>query len=150
MIALYTAAHDAKILAVGVFSAADMAGYAQVPAGAPAEVRAQILKAVTKGLADEGMAPLAGCTPEGLATELMAHPEWSLASDAEGLRSMPTLIVTSDDGGAAPAEKLAEAIGAEGNQEVRAVHIAADHGYSDKRIALEIEMLGGLDYLKTR
>jgi hypothetical protein len=36
---------------------------------------------VESALAHEGMAPLAGCTPEGLAAELMAHAdEWSLAA----------------------------------------------------------------------
>jgi hypothetical protein len=65
------------------------------------------------------MAPLAGCTPEGLAAEWMAHPEWVFSADAPGLATKPELIVTSDDGGAAPALKLAQAIQADGNQEVR-------------------------------
>ncbi len=150
MIALYTAAHDAKVLAVAVYSAADMAGRAQLPPGASPEVKAQALKTYGAALANEGMAPLAGCTPEGLAAELMAHPEWVFAKDAQGLAAKPVLIVTSDDGGAAPAEKLAEALQAGGNQEVRYVHVATDHSFSDKRIELQTEMLGGLDYLKTR
>jgi pimeloyl-ACP methyl ester carboxylesterase len=150
MIALYTAAHDAKILAVGVFSAADMAGAAQPPAVASAETRARTQAELAKALASEGMAPLAGCTPEGLAAELMSHPEWALARDAEGLQAKPTLIITSDDGGAEPAAKLAERITAGGNQELKYVHIPADHAYSGKRIALEEEMLAGLEYLKTR
>ncbi len=150
MIALYTAAHDPRVLAAGVFSAADMAGLAQPPAGASAEVKAQMQKRIAAALAEEGMAPLAGCTPEGLAAELMAHPEWSLAADAEGLAAKPVLIVTSDDGGAEPAAKLAERIGAAGNQEVKYVHVATDHGFSGKRIELEEQMLAGLDYLKTR
>jgi hypothetical protein len=113
-------------------------------------VKAQALKTYGAALANEGMAPLAGCTPEGLAAELMAHPEWVFAKDAQGLAAKPVLIVTSDDGGAAPAEKLAEALQAGGNQEVRYVHVATDHSFSDKRIELQTEMLGGLDYLKTR
>jgi hypothetical protein len=119
-----------------------------VRAGASAEAKA--VKAIGASLADEGMAPLAGCTPEGLASELMAHPEWMFSADAAGLASKPVLIVTSDDGGAAPAQKLAEAIRAEGNQRVNSVHIATDHGYSDKRIELETVVLGGLDHLKAR
>ena len=150
MIAAYTAAHDPKILGLGVFSAADMAGYAMLPPGAPVEARKQMLDGVAKALAAEGMAPLAGCTPEGLAAELMAHPEWALAADAAGLKATPVLIVTSDDGGAAPAEALADAIRAEGNQELNYVHIASDHGYSDKRVELETTMLAGLDYLGSR
>jgi hypothetical protein len=60
------------------------------------------------------------------------------------------LIVTSDDGGAAPAQKLAQAIQADGNQEVKYEHLATDHPYSDKRIELETIVLGGLGSLKTR
>jgi hypothetical protein len=109
-----------------------------------------VLQKVAKALADEGLAPLAGCTPEGLAAELMAHPEWAFASDAAGLAAKPVLIVSSDDGTAPASSKLADAIGAQGNQELQYVHIATDHPYSDKRIELEKTMLGGLDYLKTR
>ena len=150
MIAAYTAAHDTKILGVGLISAADMAGYGTLPADAPEEVKKQMVARLAKGLAAEGMSPLAGCTPESLAAELMAHPEWALANDAAGLASTPILIVTSDDGGAAPAEKLAAAIRAEGNREISEAHLATDHGYSDKRIELETTMLGGLDYLSKR
>jgi len=150
MIAAYTAAHDTKILGVGLISAADMAGSGTLPADAPEEVKKQMVARLAKGLAAEGMSPLAGCTPESLAAELMAHPEWALANDAAGLASTPILIVTSDDGGAAPAEKLAAAIRAEGNREISEAHLATDHGYSDKRIELETTMLGGLDYLSKR
>ena len=150
MIALYVTAKDPKITAVGVWSAADMAGRAQPPAGATPESLRQMQAKLASSLAEEGLAPLAGCTAEGLAGELMAHPEWSLAKDAPGLAGKPVLIITSDDGLAAPADQLAEAIGAAGNQEVKAVHIASDHSYSDKRIALETEVLSGLEYLKNR
>lgn len=53
--------------------------------------------------------------------------------------------------GLAPsAEKLAQAVEAEGNQNLKIVHIATDHSYSDKRIAMEEEVLGGLDFLKAQ
>ncbi len=145
MIALYTAAHDGKILAVGVISAADMAGRAQAPAGSSADAKKELQAALSKALAAEGMAPLAGCTPDGLAAELVAHPEWSLANDATGLKTTPMLIVTSDDGLAEPADKLATAVSAEGNDRVLTAHIATDHSYSDKRIEMESEVLRGLD-----
>jgi pimeloyl-ACP methyl ester carboxylesterase len=150
MIALYTAAHDANVEAVAVYSAADMAGRAQLPPGTSAEAKAQVVKAYGAALAHEGLAPLAGCTPEGLAAELMAHPEWAFANDASGLAAKPVLIVTSDDGGAEPAQKLAAAIQTAGNNDVKHVHVATDHSFSDKRIELQTLMLGGLDYLKSR
>ena len=145
MIALYTAAHDGKILAVGVISAADMAGRAQAPAGSSADAKKELQAALSKALAAEGMAPLAGCTPDGLAAELVAHPEWALANDAVGLKSTPMLIITSDDGLAEPADKLAAAVSGEGNDRVLTAHIATDHSYSDKRIEMESEVLRGLD-----
>jgi pimeloyl-ACP methyl ester carboxylesterase len=147
MIALYTAAHDDKIFGVGVISAADMAGLAQPPAGASAEGRTQFQQGIAKHLAAEGIAPLAGCTPEGLAAELMAHPEWSLINDAPGLKTKPILIITSDDGLAESADKLAAAISAEGNDHMLTVHFATDHAYSDKRIEMESEVIRGLEAL---
>ena len=148
MIALYTAAHDDKVMAVGAISAADMAGIALLPPGEAAGTRAQQTQALAKRLAEEGMAPLAGCTPESLAAELVAHPEWALANDAAGLKTKPTLIVTADDGLASAADKLAAAVVAEGNARVKTVHFAADHSYSDKRIALQEEIVRGLDNLQ--
>ncbi len=150
MIALYVAAHDEKIVGVGAISAADMAGRAALPPGTPTDVQKQMLAGLSKGLAAEGMAPLAGCTPEGLAAELMAHPEWSLANDAAGLKSKPVLILTSDDGLAEPAEKLAQSIEQEGNEYAKSVHFATDHSYSDKRIAMEEEVLNGLEFLQNQ
>ena len=73
-----------------------------------------------------------------------------IARDADGLKAMPILIVTSDDGGAAPAEALARSLEANGNGELRYVHLATDHSFSDHRIALEQTLQGGLDYLKDR
>ena len=147
MIALYLAAHDDKVLAAGVISAADMAGRARPPAGASPEAKAKLLAGLSKALAAEGMAPLAGCTPDGLAAELVAHPEWSLASDAAGLKLTPLLIVTSDDGLAEPAEKLASAVSAEGNDRILTAHLATDHSYSDKRIEMESQVIRGLEAL---
>ena len=147
MIALYTAAHDDKVFAVGAISAADMAGRALLPADATPATKQQALAALAKSLAEEGIAPLAGCTPEGLAAELMAHPEWSLASDVPGLKTKPMLIVTSDDGLAPAADKLAAAITSEGNDRILTAHLATDHSYSDKRIELETQVIRGLEAL---
>ena len=147
MIALHTAAHDDKVLAVGAISAADMAGRGLLPPGAAGASKQQAVATLGRQLAEEGIAPLAGCTPEGLAAELMAHPEWSLASDAPGLRNKPMLIVTSDDGLAPSADKLAAAISSEGNDRILTAHLPTDHSYSDKRIELETQVIRGLEAL---
>ena len=68
-------------------------------------------------------------------------------ANAAKLASKPMLVITSDDGLAAPADALVAALQAAGDQEVNAVHIATDHSYSGKRIELTQTVLGGLAYL---
>jgi len=148
MIAAWATAQDPQIRAVGLISAADMAGRTLVPDGVSAEDRKKVQAKVAAGLANEGMAPLAGCTPESLAAELMAHAkEWSLSAQAAKMATRPVLVVTSDDGLAPADHALVVALQAAGDQEVNEVHIATDHSYSDSRIALETTVLGGLAYL---
>jgi len=148
MIAAWVTAQDPQIRAAGLISAADMAARTQVPESMSAEDRKQVQAKVAAGLAKEGMAPLAGCTPESLAGELMAHAkEWSLAAQGAKMATRPVLVVTSDDGLAPADHGLVVALEAAGDQEVNEVHIATDHSYSDSRIALEAAVLAGLAYL---
>jgi uncharacterized protein len=60
---------------------------------------------------------------------------------------MPVLALTSDDGPAADTDALAKAIEAKGGK-VKARHVATDHGWSDKRIALETAVIEWLAALK--
>lgn len=148
MIAAYVGAHDPAVEAVGLISAADMAGRTKLPAGIPADARAKAIATIAKHLADEGIAPLAGCTAESLAEDLVAHAdEYSLPAQGAKLASRPVLVITSDDGLAPVNDALVKAMQAAGDQEVNAVHIATDHSYSGKRIELEQTVLGGLAYL---
>lgn len=148
MIAAYVGAHDPTIEAVGLISAADMAGRAKLPAGIPVEARAKAMATIAKALAAEGIEPLAGCTAESLAEDLVAHAdEYGLPAQGVKLASRPVLVVTSDDGLAPVNDALVKAMQAAGNQEVNAVHIATDHSYSGKRIELMQTVLGGLAYL---
>jgi pimeloyl-ACP methyl ester carboxylesterase len=145
MIAAWTAAHDPAIEGVGLISAANMADRAKLPEGIPAAARASAMAKIAKGLAAEGIAPLAGCTPESLAADLAAHAsEWSLVAQAGGLSKRPVLIVTSDDGLAPVNDALASAIQAAGGSQMSEVHIATDHSYSGTRIELEKTILAGL------
>ncbi len=151
MIAAYVGAHDAAIEGVGLISAADMAGLAKLPAGITAEARAKAMAAIAKDLANEGIAPLAGCTAESLAADLAAHAEeYSIPAQAAKLASRPVLVITSDDGLAPANDALVAALTAAGDQEVNSLHIATDHSYSGARIELAKAVLGGLDYLATR
>jgi len=148
MIAVYTGAHDPAISGVVLISAANMADRAKLPDGIPAEARAKAMAAIAKGLASEGIAPLAGCTAESLAADLAAHAqEWSLVAQAARLAPRPVLVITSDDGLAPADHALFAAVQAAGDKQASEVHIATDHSYSGKRIELEETVLNGLAHL---
>jgi uncharacterized protein len=99
--------------------------------------------------AAEGMAPLAGCTPESLAKEVVANAAaWNVVALAPKLANRPMLVITSDDGLAPSNAAFVDALHNAGNDEVTAIHMTTDHSYSDERIALEKAVLDGLDYLQ--
>jgi len=98
-------------------------------------------------LAAEGMAPLAGTTPESLASEVFTNAtRWNFVNLAPQLATRPLLILTSDDGLSAPNDALVAAVDRSGNHAVRAIHLPTDHAYSDHRIALQKAVL---DFLAT-
>jgi len=148
-VALQAGALDPGVRAVGTISAADL-GVSRL-AGVPADKRALAVRGLAAGLAAEGMSPLAGTTAESLANEVLDHAaKWTLASVAPKLASRPLLIITSDDGLSPANDAFVEAVKGAGNEEVKAVHFATDHAYSDHRIALEQAVLDGLAYLGGR
>ena len=149
MIAANIGAEDTAVKAVALISAADMAGRTlpAVLAGKQEEAVAPTAASLVK----LGIAPLAGCTPESLARDLIDHAkQWSLPALAPRLASRPMLVITSDDGLAPVNDALVEGLAKAGDQEVTALHLATDHSYSDHRIALQKAVLEGLDYLKPR
>jgi pimeloyl-ACP methyl ester carboxylesterase len=138
--AIQGAASDPSIVAIGLISAADLGG--RIPQPLPKDREQEAIHALTNGYAHEGMAPLAGCTPEGLARETVANAaKWSFVVKAEALKSRPVLIVTSDDGLAPANDKLAAALREAGNGKVTTLHFATDHSYSDQRVALSDAVL---------
>lgn len=154
MIAANVAAQDPAIRAVGLISAANMAGRT-LPA-VQAHQEAAALPGIASSLAAEGLAPLSACpTPACLQTlsttlakELLSNAaRWNLPDLAPKLASRPMLIVTSDDGLADAANALTDNLRKLGDSEVSAVHLPTDHVYSDHRIALQQTVLEGLNYL---
>jgi pimeloyl-ACP methyl ester carboxylesterase len=140
------AAADPTVAAVGLISAADMVQ--RVPPHLPKQAEPQVIASVSKGLADEGMAPLAGCTPESLAKETVAHAdEWRFPTKAEALKTRPVLIVTSDDGLAPSNDAFAALLRKDGDTRVTTTHFATDHSYSDKRLELSKTVLDWLSGL---
>jgi len=143
--ARYAGAQDPGIRAVALISAADM-GVDTVDSLKP-EQRKLALDPIARGLAAEGMAPLAGCTPQSLAAEVIANADaWNIPSLAPRLAARPVLVITSDDGLAPSNDAFVAALHKAGGTHVTALHLATDHSYSDHRIALETSIL---DWLAT-
>ncbi|MBS0332414.1 MAG: alpha/beta fold hydrolase [Proteobacteria bacterium] len=132
-----TAAGDDGLAGAILISAADMGALGAAP-------RAAIVKEMA-----ENMESLAGVTPETMADEIQAvgaRLSWTPAV-ARGLSRKPLLVLTSDDGLAPDAEKLAAAVKADGGT-VTMRHETTDHSYSGKRIALEAAVIRWLQALK--
>jgi uncharacterized protein len=147
--AIQGTAADPSIMAVGLISAADMAG--RIPPGLPKDKEPAVIKTIGTGLAAEGMAPLAGCTPEGLAKELVDNKaKWRFLANAESLKTRPALVISSDDGLAAADNALAAAMVKAGDQQVVTVHLPTDHAYSDQREALSKAVLAWLAKLPAK
>jgi uncharacterized protein len=147
--ARFTAAHDPAIRAVALLSAADMGVDAIEPI--PAAYRDRALAPLAQHLAAEGMAPLAGTTPESLAKEVIANADaWNIPGLAPALAARPVLVITSDDGLAPSNDAFAAALRKAGTTHLTALHFATDHSYSGERIALEAAVLGFLATLPAK
>jgi pimeloyl-ACP methyl ester carboxylesterase len=93
----------------------------------------------------EDAIPLAGTSAEALMDEAATHAaEWDFAGWAGKIGMRPVLIITSDDGTYGDCHRLAQNLFAAGDGLTIEVHMAADHPYSDHRIALESEVVSWL------
>jgi uncharacterized protein len=128
-VAIEAASGDPGIEAVALISAVDLGGL--VPQPLPESTDA-LVKGLSKGYASEGLAPLSGCTPEGLAHETIINArQWTFVTKASALSSRPLLIVTTEDGFAPASDRLAAALRAAGDRHAVTLHLATDHPYSD-------------------
>jgi len=135
----FVGAEDPSIEAIGMISAANLGGADTWPLG---NHHAATVDATAAALAGSGIAPLAGCTPEGLAREVIANQaHWNFVDSAPKLATRPVLVVTSDDGLAPTNNAFLDALKKSGAANVTAVYMPTDHGYSDHRIALEAAVL---------
>ena len=141
--AVEAAAADPAIKAFATISAADMAG--RFPPSPSAKQMQAMIQKTSAGLAHEGMAPLSGCTPTGLAQELADHAAtWRFPASVPALRDRTVLVVTSDDGLAAANDAFVAALRRAGDSRVTTAHLPTDHAYSDRRIELSKAVLGWL------
>ena len=140
--AAYAGAHDPTIAATGLISAANFKDWAEGSA-IPGDEKATRAK-LAQGLIKEDILPLAGCTGESLADEMLAHKEWNFLDYASMFGNRPLLIITSDDGLAGPSIAFGGEVRKQGSSHVTEQHFATDHSYSDQRIALETAVLNWL------
>jgi uncharacterized protein len=135
----FAGAQDAKVAAVGMISAANLGGMETWASNSGHDATVEYIAASLKA---EGMAPLAGCTPESLAQEIEANfKQWNFVESAAKLTDRPVLVVTSDDGLATGNDEFVKALKKTGSTKVTATHMTTDHSYSDHRIALETAVL---------
>lgn len=139
------AAHDPKVAGVVMISAWNIGG--SFP---PPEAGAAVIEKAKKGMAasfiaDNNVAPLAGCTAESLVAEAYAHrTEWNFDTFAPALASRPFLVITSDDHLGPADHAFVVALQKAGDSHVTETHFAADHPYSGQRIALTTAILNWL------
>jgi pimeloyl-ACP methyl ester carboxylesterase len=145
--AAYAGSHDSGIIGTGLISAANFYDWSggDVKPGQEAANHARLVKSIV----ENDILPLAGCTGESLADEMRSHyKQWNFVDYAAMFGSRPLLLITSDDGLAVPAGRLAAAVRQQPNAHVAEQHFATDHSYSDQRIALEARVLNWLATLK--
>ena len=139
-------AEDSSVLAVGLISPTDLGG--RIPERLSKAQKDAALVGPCRGYASEGMAPLAGCTPESLAEDTITNASiWRFDNKAESLKTRPVLVISSDDGLASANASFVAALRSKGNERVTELHLNTDHSYSDKRSELSSAVLHWLKEL---
>lgn len=136
-VAAETAASDGHLAGLVMISAGDIGGFG-----------AKLPRAKLVGLVADNMESLSGVTPEQLADEAEAHAsQWRLAALYGGLAHVPLIVITSDPLTEPANDALIAALRARGDKMITAIHMNADHSYSDHRIALESAVINWLQTL---
>src|SRR5277367_564441 len=118
-LAAYGAAHDPGVMATALIPAVNLGSWAS--STHPEKDYKQAASKIAESLAQEGMAPLSGCTPQSLASEMLDHrAEWDFDKYSASLAARPLLLITSDDGLADFANSLAAASRQAGNKRITA------------------------------
>lgn len=136
-VTVMTAGHDHGLAGVILISAADMGQLGQI---AHEKLVAEMA---------DNMEALAGVTAESMASEDAQNAKaFGFANAVPGFKDVPLLVLSANDGLAPQTDALVQAIQAEGNHNVKAIHAATDHGWSDHRIFLESTIIEWLSALK--
>ena len=129
-VTVLTAARDHKLAGAILISAADMGLLGHLP-------REKIVAEMA-----DNMEALHDVTPETMADEVIKNAKaFEFANAIGGLKDVPLLVLSANDGLAPQTDGLVQAIKAEGGEQVEAVHAPTDHSWSDRRIFLEIAVI---------
>ncbi len=132
-------AHDPKVAGFVMISAWD------IGPGGPRFADPEFRKKQQDGDFADNVIPLA-TTPAALMDEMVANAaKWDFVDYTPQLKSRPALILTADDGLTPDNDRLAAALKAAGDSDVTQEHMATDHSYSDRRIALESTIVRWLE-----
>ncbi len=135
----HTASRDHGLIGAILISMGDMGREGEAPHQKAVEEMA------------DNMEALSGVTAEAMADEVAAHArEFRVDSDrvAAGLTQIPMLALTSDDGLAPHTDALVRAIRSRGAKNVKSMHVATDHSWSDRRILLLSTIINWLSQLR--
>ena len=137
-VAAMTAADTAGLKGAILISAANMGD------GRAADGHRYTRAELVAGMA-ENMESLSGTSPERMADELIAsEAAYNWVAKATALARTPLLVLSSDDGLAPATDALVAKLRASGGQADK-VHVATDHGWSDARIRLQVEIIRWLE-----
>ena len=136
-VTVMTAAHDRALAGAILISAADMGQLGKMEH-----------KKLVAEMADN-MEGLAGVTPESMASEDTQNAQaFGFANAIPGLKDVPMLVLSANDELAPQTDALIQAIQAEGGHNIKSIHAATDHSWSDRRIFLESSVIEWLATLK--
>jgi uncharacterized protein len=145
-LAASAAAHEPAVAGTVMIGTWDITAPTRAAAGLS---RNQLVERVAKedGTEPADFLPLRGTDPQTLATEIVDHRDaWDLNRFAPKLASRPVLLLTAHDGSEAGSTRFEAALKAAGSTQVRRIYTETDHGFSEKRIQLQLLVL---DWLAT-
>ena len=126
-----TAAHDPALIGAALISPGNIGLLGKMPRETAAGF-----------FTENGMEALADTSGAIMADEVIAHADaWDFVNAAPRLVGPQLFVLTSDDGLAPEADKLAAAVKAAGGTKLSTLHVATDHSWSDRRIRLESEII---------
>jgi uncharacterized protein len=137
--ASYAASRDPQIAGVILLAAWNI--------GSTPMTNPDMRKQAVTGFVDE-LRPLHGATAEGLVEEIEHNPKaWDYIAYAPALKTLPVFVVSTNDDLRQSNEAFYAALQKAGATRAKYAHFDTDHGFSDKRIALQtavVEWLGSL------